>query len=32
MRDAGLSHMMLHPAPVDLRHLEIIATEIAPNL
>jgi DNA-binding NarL/FixJ family response regulator len=32
MRDAGLTHMMLHPAPVDLRHLHLIASEIAPNL
>jgi alkanesulfonate monooxygenase SsuD/methylene tetrahydromethanopterin reductase-like flavin-dependent oxidoreductase (luciferase family) len=32
MRDAGLTHMLLHPAPVDLRHLETIATQIAPQL
>jgi probable F420-dependent oxidoreductase len=32
MRDAGLSHMLLHPAPVDLRHLDLIATQIAPQL
>jgi probable F420-dependent oxidoreductase len=32
LRDAGLTHMLLHPAPVDLRHLEVIATQIAPNL
>ena len=32
MRDAGLTHMMLHPAPVDMRHLETIATQIAPQL
>jgi probable F420-dependent oxidoreductase len=32
IRDAGLTHMMLHPAPVDLRHLDLIATKIAPNL
>jgi probable F420-dependent oxidoreductase len=32
IRDAGLSHMMLHPAPVDLRHLELITTRIAPQL
>jgi alkanesulfonate monooxygenase SsuD/methylene tetrahydromethanopterin reductase-like flavin-dependent oxidoreductase (luciferase family) len=32
MRDAGLTHMLLHPAPVDLRHLELIATQIAPQL
>jgi probable F420-dependent oxidoreductase len=32
MRNAGLSHMMLHPAPVDMRHLELIASEIAPSL
>ena len=32
MRDAGLTHVMLHPAPADLRHLKLIATQIAPNL
>jgi probable F420-dependent oxidoreductase len=32
IRDAGLTHMMLHSAPVDMRHLEIIATQIAPQL
>jgi probable F420-dependent oxidoreductase len=32
MRDAGLTHLMLHSAPVDMRHLELIATQIAPNL
>jgi alkanesulfonate monooxygenase SsuD/methylene tetrahydromethanopterin reductase-like flavin-dependent oxidoreductase (luciferase family) len=32
MRDAGLTHMLLHPAPVDMRHLELIATQIAPQL
>jgi len=32
MRDAGLTHVMLHPAPVDLRHLELIATKVAPQL
>ena len=32
MRDAGLTHVMLHPAPVDLSQLEIIATQIAPEL
>ena len=32
MRDAGLTHMMLHPAPVDMRHLQLIATQIAPQL
>jgi len=32
MRDAGLTHMLLHTAPVDLHHLETIATQIAPNL
>jgi hypothetical protein len=32
MRDAGLTHIMLHPAPVDMRHLELIATKIAPEL
>jgi probable F420-dependent oxidoreductase len=32
MRDAGLTHLMLHPAPVDMRHLELIATKIAPSL
>jgi alkanesulfonate monooxygenase SsuD/methylene tetrahydromethanopterin reductase-like flavin-dependent oxidoreductase (luciferase family) len=32
MRDAGLTHMMLHPAPVDMRHLELIATQITPKL
>jgi alkanesulfonate monooxygenase SsuD/methylene tetrahydromethanopterin reductase-like flavin-dependent oxidoreductase (luciferase family) len=32
MRDAGLTHMLLHPVPTDLRHLEIIARQIAPRL
>jgi probable F420-dependent oxidoreductase len=32
MVDAGLTHLMLHPAPADMRHLETIASEIAPNL
>jgi len=32
MRDAGLTHLMLHPAPTDLPHLETIATQIAPAL
>jgi probable F420-dependent oxidoreductase len=32
MRDAGLTHLMLHPAPVDMRHLELIASKIAPSL
>jgi probable F420-dependent oxidoreductase len=32
MRDAGLTHMMLHSAPVDMRHLDLIATKIAPHL
>jgi probable F420-dependent oxidoreductase len=32
MRDAGLTHIMLHPVPVDMRHLELIATQIAPEL
>jgi probable F420-dependent oxidoreductase len=32
MREAGLTHVMLHPAPLDLRHLELIATQIAPEL
>ena len=32
MRDAGLTHVMLHPAPVDLRHLELVATKVAPEL
>jgi probable F420-dependent oxidoreductase len=31
MRDAGLTHLMLHSAPVDMRHLELIATRIAPQ-
>jgi probable F420-dependent oxidoreductase len=31
MRDAGLTHVMLHPAPVDLRQLELLATEVAPQ-
>jgi probable F420-dependent oxidoreductase len=32
IRDAGLTHLMLHPVPADLRHLEIITTRIAPQL
>jgi probable F420-dependent oxidoreductase len=32
MHDAGLTHLMLHPAPVDMRHLELIAAKIAPSL
>ena len=32
MREAGLTHVMLHPAPVDLRQLELLATEVAPQL
>jgi hypothetical protein len=32
MREAGLTHLMLHPAPLDMRHLELIATQIAPEL
>ena len=28
----GLTHMMLHPVPADRRHLEIIATQLAPRL
>ncbi len=32
MREAGLTHLMLHPAPVDLRHLDLIATKVAPEL
>jgi alkanesulfonate monooxygenase SsuD/methylene tetrahydromethanopterin reductase-like flavin-dependent oxidoreductase (luciferase family) len=32
LRDAGLTHLLLHPAPVDRHHLETIATRIAPQL
>jgi probable F420-dependent oxidoreductase len=32
MRDAGLTHLMLHPAPLNLRQLDLIATQIAPQL
>jgi len=32
MRDAGLTHAMLHPAPVDLRQMELISTKVAPEL
>ena len=32
LRDAGLTHLMLHPVPADLRHLETIAGQIAPQL
>ncbi len=32
MREAGLTHLMLHPAPVDMRQLELIASQIAPEL
>jgi probable F420-dependent oxidoreductase len=32
MREAGLTHLMLHPAPLDIRHLDLIATQIAPEL
>lgn len=32
MREAGLTHLMLHPAPLDMRHLELLATQIAPEL
>ncbi|HWO73327.1 MAG TPA: LLM class flavin-dependent oxidoreductase [Dehalococcoidia bacterium] len=32
MRDAGLTHVMLHPAPADLAQLETIATRIVPEL
>jgi probable F420-dependent oxidoreductase len=32
VRDAGLTHLMLHPAPLDMQQLEVIATQIAPEL
>jgi probable F420-dependent oxidoreductase len=32
MRDAGLTHIMLHPAPTTLEHLERLASEILPKL
>ena len=32
MREAGLTHFMLHPAPTDLDHLETIASKLAPHL
>jgi alkanesulfonate monooxygenase SsuD/methylene tetrahydromethanopterin reductase-like flavin-dependent oxidoreductase (luciferase family) len=32
MREAGLTHLMLHPAPLDVRHLDLIATQIAAEL
>jgi probable F420-dependent oxidoreductase len=32
MREAGLTHLMLHPAPTDLRHLEVLTEKIAPQL
>ncbi len=32
MREAGLTHLMLHPAPVDMRQLELIASQTALEL
>ena len=32
LREGGLTHLMLHPAPVDLRQLDLIATKLAPEL
>ncbi|HEX5369396.1 MAG TPA: LLM class flavin-dependent oxidoreductase [Dehalococcoidia bacterium] len=32
MREAGLTHFMLHPAPTNLEHLETIAERLAPQL
>ncbi len=32
MREAGLTHFMLHPAPTSLDHLELIAERLAPDL
>src|SRR5262249_20189439 len=32
LRGAGLPHLMLNPAPVDLHQFELIATRIAPQL
>jgi probable F420-dependent oxidoreductase len=32
MREAGLTHLMLHPAPTTIAHLETIAERIAPEL
>lgn len=32
MRDAGMTHIMLHPAPTSLENLEKLATQIAPEV
>ena len=32
MREAGLTHVMLHPSPTDLNHLEVLAEKVAPQL